>query len=85
MLDSAQVEFIRLNTFYNLNIHEITNHNLPAIYCELEKYLKIYDELSIKPMVDFISKLMVRLQPHINWDVVNMIQLKKTYSRKELD
>lgn len=82
ILDSAQVEFIRLNTFYNLNITEITDHNLPVIYEEMDKYKAMYDKLGIRPMVEFIAKLQVKLQPFIDWDSVDLQALQEIYSRK---
>jgi len=82
-LDSAEIEFLRLNVFYNLNITEMTDHCLPVVHKSLQNLMRLYHELGIPPMVEFISQIMDKIQPHIEWSRVDMQELEEKYSRPD--
>ena len=81
-LTSEQIKYIKDNSFHLFEEKAITLDNITYIYDRMEGYMLNFKELRLYDLASFVASIVRKLKPHIDYDTLALIKLRKEYQER---
>lgn len=81
-LTGEQIKYIKVNTFFGLQADAITNWNLTYIYDKMQRYKADFKKFKLHNLASFVSDILRRLKPHLDYETLELIKLRREYEEK---
>lgn len=82
-LTGEQIKYIKDNASMLLNGEHINLSNITYVFEKMEMYMLNFRKLRLYDLASFVGQIVKRLKPHIDYETLTLIKLRKEYQERE--